>query len=84
VSHRFHHGPLGPLHTERAFPEPALWAVLTLVAVLLAIGLAGCADPDFRGSMGESAKTAAAVAAPRPNIPTVEVPNPFYCPGHPA
>jgi hypothetical protein len=44
MSRRHHHGPLVAQHTERVFGEPAFWAVYCLIALLILIGLAGCAS----------------------------------------
>lgn len=42
MSHRHHHGPLIPQHTESVFGEPAFWAVYVLFAFLILVALAGC------------------------------------------
>jgi predicted small lipoprotein YifL len=65
------HGPLPPPRAPSCMP--AAW-IGALVA-LLALWLAGC---GFRGPAGGPPVTA---AAPLPDIPTVEVVNPFLCPG---
>lgn len=69
---------------QRTDRPPTRVGVVCLVglALLLAYSLSGCADPGFRGSAGGTAKTAR--AAPTPTVPTVEVPNPFFCPRAPA
>lgn len=46
MSHRTHRGRLGKQHTERVFPEPAIWALVALGALCLAVAIVGCASPS--------------------------------------